>query len=68
MHRRVFLLSGVAVFACTPVNTPTNVIDLDDLVTELETEQKQQNAAPDAYWPSWEQLRDAAVVTRLADS
>lgn len=28
MQRRCFLMSGLALVACTPVNTPTNVIDL----------------------------------------
>ncbi len=46
--------------------SPTNVVSLDELVTELEDEHEQKNAAPDAYWPSWEQLRNAAVDTQVA--
>jgi hypothetical protein len=44
---------------------PTHVIGLEELIGELKTEHNQKNAAPDAYWPSWEQLRNTAVVTQV---
>jgi hypothetical protein len=45
--------------------TPTHVIGLEQLIKELKAEHNQKNAAPDAYWPAWEQLRSTAVVTQV---
>jgi len=45
--------------------TPTHVIGLEELLAELKTEHNQKNAAPDAYWPAWEQLRSTAVVAQV---
>ena len=45
--------------------SPGHVISLDALIQELTEESKKGSAALDAYWPSWEKLRDAAVVAQV---
>jgi hypothetical protein len=44
---------------------PNHVIGLSKLLDELEDEHKQQSAAPDAYWPSWEKLVANATVIEV---
>jgi hypothetical protein len=44
---------------------PKHVIVLATLLSELEAEHSQQNAAPEAFWPSWEKLVAAATVTQV---
>ena len=44
---------------------PGHVIGLEDLINELAAELKTGGEALDAYWPSWEKLRDAAVVAQV---
>lgn len=44
---------------------PGHVVGLDELVKELAAELKSGGEAMDAYWPSWEKLRDEAVVAQV---
>jgi len=44
---------------------PGHVVGLDELVKELAAEFKSGGEAMDAYWPSWEKLRDEAVVAQV---
>ena len=44
---------------------PGHVVGLDELVRELAAELKTGGEAMDAYWPSWEKLRDEAVVAQV---
>jgi len=45
--------------------SPGHVVGLDELVKELAAELKTGGEAMDAYWPSWEKLRDEAVVAQV---
>ena len=44
---------------------PRHVVQLTGLLDELEQEHDQQSAAPEAFWPSWEKLRDMATVVEV---
>lgn len=44
---------------------PKHVVGLSSLLDELEKEYSEQNAAPDAFYPSWEKLVAAATVTQV---
>jgi len=44
---------------------PGYVIGLDALIKELTAEARDSGEAIKAYWPSWEILRDAAVVAQV---
>jgi hypothetical protein len=44
---------------------PKHVIMLATLLSELEAEHTRQNAAAEAFWPSWEKLIAAATVTQV---
>jgi Nuclease-related domain len=44
---------------------PKHVVGLSPLLDDLEKEYSEQNAAPDAFYPSWEKLVAAATVTHV---
>lgn len=44
---------------------PKHVVGLSALLDELDKEFSEQNAAPDAFFPSWEKLVAAATVTQV---
>lgn len=46
---------------------PRHVVPLSVLLANLEQEHGQQDATPDAFWPSWEKLRAAATEVKLED-
>jgi hypothetical protein len=44
---------------------PKHVINLGTLLDELDREHAEHNAAPEAFRPSWEKLRDAATIIQV---
>ncbi len=46
---------------------PKHVIGLSELLEQLESEHAQQSAAPDAFWPAWENLAAEATVVQVEE-
>jgi hypothetical protein len=45
---------------------PSKVVSLETLIRELGDEAKRTSEAMNSWWPSWEKLRDEAVVAQVA--
>jgi hypothetical protein len=46
---------------------PKHVVGLSELLEQLESEHAQQSAAPDAFWPAWENLTAEATVVQVEE-